>query len=395
MAQSKRNSKGKSVKIIDPEDVEVFEYDRDILKEQIIDKYGAIERYTNISLYRANAKGEYENLNKYEDQLPDWMDIKREFGGGKFRLFIQWYDEDEKRHMDTRYFKIEGSPITPNPLAPPGSLAVNSSSDHLLNTIHTLKDLGLIGQQKSNDMALVIQTMKDNTTMMVKMFENLNKKDPDSEISKILSLVLPKAFEKGDQGEIEKFVKVYSLINKLAPKGGGGTGETDVISLITGLMSKVPGLGGGIPAPGIDPGAMVAPGADANNPLKLLLDTLQNINDTVVSLKSDMSKLWHDYYDEDPEQPEQPVISNNGNTTMNNKDQEQENTWRKLAAEFITLPEDKKAQTLKVYLLLYPQKDVYEIFIKYGFGKTLEEFNKYCVKAGFPELAQPILGQSK
>src|ERR1700690_117759 len=143
----------------------------DNIEDEILEEYGDIDSWTNISLSRSDpATGEYEFIKKY-DSPPKRDIIAQMYGGGHYKLYLQWKpSSDGKRRFRKKIFRIAGESlnVTRGPVIPKNG---TSEETAFFKHMDKMKEYGMINQNNSNsnngENSLVSTLMKQNNDLMI------------------------------------------------------------------------------------------------------------------------------------------------------------------------------------------------------------------------------------
>jgi hypothetical protein len=363
------------------ENVIIKDYGDDI-RSELEDKFGSIENYSNISLYRLKPDGSKPGLRKYL-QVPDIFDVQAEFGGGKYELFVQWKDTEGERQMQRFRFELEGEPIIPKYTPNPSQNGSENSTARIteglngkgdvIQVIKELRELGALGSEKQGSdesTKLILEAMKNMNSQTLETIKLLGAKSDDGLLKTLLTAALQK-----NGGELDTMLKYKELLDT-------GTGKSE--DTIGALVSKAPELITAIAQLKSGPGA-------AGNP------ALQQIVQAIQDIDRRLTKIFKDYYeDEEPESiPDQETQTE---TTGEQNMQQQENPALRAVAEKIkVLNEDEKVEELKRNVVVFGISNVQNFCIKYGVVKDAAEFKTYMEKAGLIKVTEeaPVHGVVK
>jgi len=410
-------------------------YEKDPWLEEIKTLYpGATFGWTSISLGRKDDSGKYPTLRSYPEP-PTIDQIQKEYGGGEYRLFLQWKVEgDPERHLDTQIFWIAGPPINPwekNNTAGITTPAVNGQGNNnavlngaaqppgtysltdVLTLAEKLITIGRGGQSAAapaSDGAAIVQAIKSNGEMMttfVNAMKDINKPVANGDAGFIPMLV--KGFlEKSKDTPLKEALSIVDAINNRGSSEKPASGIMEDIKPFIPLLEKfipgsaMPGAGGVNPA-GL--GALAGvPGVEG------IVAAIQNgfgeIKQEIAGLKNRLSTLENNV-----DWEEKPVDSNvidmaanntvpedtntnagvSGNNTANNDASVQEPLTEKqimieenLAKELREAPDPEKVNKLNFFLTQMSVDQIYQwvMYWKAIEPLTLEEFNRILALAG-------------
>lgn len=179
---------------------------------------------------KVNNQGIPPFLCAYDKETPPTIEqIQQEHGGGAYMLCIQYRDDTTrtKRNLRKVSFVIAGPPKSiPAEIngAPVPAAINNPAGGNIIDTIKTLKDLGLIGNTPAPaaDLTLVMKSIEHTNNMVLKMVENKSGGESDA----LTKLLLDRALDKST-GELETFQKFISLYERTqtAPAENSEIGE--------------------------------------------------------------------------------------------------------------------------------------------------------------------------
>lgn len=367
-------------------------YIPDEIQEQIKEQYGSFTGFTAIKLYRMNPAGEEGFLEDYLT-LPNESNIKNKYGGGRYKLWIQWKVESKdfegklERKYDVRKFLIEGDPIisTPTAASGPGSNGYtnpeHSQQNNIIETVKLLKELGLIGQPAvQTDSSVIVAGMNKSAEMMMATAKMLSEKPENTDNKELMGKLVDVALAKSTENEMDKTLKTMDTLNKFNNKHNGD-GESDTLGLILKVLPDVLPLLTGKNAGG--PGMA----GNANSLVQILQTLTENIdknfkvlNAEVTSVKTDLiaisasvKELQDEIFEpeENQEIPAMEVVNNNG-----------EENGMKQGAWLRELPPEQKAAELNKFLATYPVPVVCKWCIDNKAVDTLEQFNEIMKLAG-------------
>lgn len=325
----------------------------DDIEAEIEAKLGSLPSFTYIQLYRIRQDGTSAALKRYSE-LPSIPDgIQHEFGGGKYKLFMQWRDKDNgRRRILTRIFDIEGDPIPVN-YSKAGTNGHEKPLD-ILEIAAKLKELGIIpngNRQEKGSNDLIIETMKhmnQQTVEMIKMLSNNN--------GALVGDLLKASLEKTN--ELDRMLKYKELF---AGEGSGGGDNwssivRDVAPSFLQLMAanKTPGAA----PPGLAGNAVLT---EIQNMFKQIIERMNGLEKRIKDIETETEPI------EEPETKE----PENGVDGM-----------KTLADQIKALPEDKKIEVLKQQILVYGIERVQKFCIDYQVVNSVKEFVSYLQKAG-------------
>jgi hypothetical protein len=353
------------------------DYDSEDVLLQLEDTYGKIEDFTQISLHRKQPDGNYSLLKKF-NTLPDLEHIIKTYGGGDFKLYLQWLDPEspgkkykDRRHIQTRLFSIEGNAITPKYGSDEQQKdKPKDSVDELIR----LKNAGLFGNNNNSDasMALILKSLENQNALMIKMLELSKNNGVDKTSEFLMKLAL-----KNNETDLDKIIKYKDLFAG-TPEDSGTLGQ---ISKIAGPFMEM---------------MQTRSGTGTDGTLKQMLTNiikhnqiiLQNIDLIIADhnkLETRFNELENDYYvdEEDSNEitnetsPDAQVIQD-----LNfNDNQMPDLNFLKEKLKTAT-PEDK-TEILRQWLYDYktPEAAVKEFCLNTGLAKDVSEYAEYKRKA--------------
>lgn len=463
-----RNEKTKTLPGKDPAETEtiIITDDENTEDESLnwLDDFGAEGSILAISLHRIpagqplNAQGFQPFVASYDvNNPPTLQQIKNEHGGGNYILQVKIKDETKARgfSFNKKPFCIEGPPASLNgaaaavPPAAPGAMIGAGIDTGIIATIKILKDLGLIGQQQApapaGDAALIVESMKNTTTMIVEMIKagNNNAADNGGINNTVLKSLLDGALQKSDS--TEQLKNLIAIVNSLQ----GGSSENTMLEiakiLAPGAMQFIQAAalknkpaGQKIPAPvpaGLlqqQPAQIPAPTYTNNRPagpaaqqipgeniLERILNAVTTLEKRVIRLelnpdildeieqaienKEDMQAVYKRYLDNEDindlaefnnylielnypaiEDANLDIISINENQNENNMFGF--NGVEGFIEQLKSADFNKRVTILQTAATMFEQQKIYDFCLKHEVIKDIAEFNTYMQAAGLPDL---------
>ena len=392
-------------------EVQIFRddiYDPSIIRETLKTFYGGTTGGINhIYLYRYDEEQKrFASLRKYDD-LPELDDIRKEFGGGQYQIWVTYDDPDTKtgRNLEKCPVYIEGDAIQPYHKA----AIVNGHPQHdeddeekffkRMEQFERMRNLyhpAEVSKQDNSAFAEVIkfqiESMKESREMILKMMETMGANKND----KFTELLLTSALTR-NKGELEIFEKAFNIANKHAP----GDGETSWLKEAAPLLMPVIGklLGPKAPAPGA---GIAGPATQlpAGNPMELLTQAIQQavkpIADAVQSIDKRLHEIeeWAASGDEEtdfiPGENGAENIHEINQKELNQKGETELNAiYNKLATDLKNASPEEKTKQLTDWVNTAGVQKTYEWCAKYPTDaplvKDVSEFNEYMRKANLPE----------
>lgn len=388
---------------VDVIDLSTEPYDPNSTKEKIAEKYNFSGDYTHIYLKRWGKDNKLAELTKYDD-LPDVEDIRKEFGGGKYELWIHFNDPNTAsgRNFTKVPILIEGTSIVPDyagtnkPAAAP-PVDPEAAEEKLLDKIAKYKVIFGGQQNQENGLSAML-------TMMMKQMENQNlmiiemiKSQGKGSNSKLEEILLTKAFEK-NTSDLDIFLKAKKIFES------GPAASTDelgwlkemaphLLKILTTNKNAGPGPVAGNPnllqqAAGV-PGDQIA--AALNN----MADVINNMSARLDKIELDVKDIREGIElipeDEQDLQTESAPGDENAQLVMLNQEQpageiDPNDPLLAIADQIRNAPEADQLAALKQWASISGAKDTYEFCLKYGLVKDLAEFNDKMKKAELPPL---------
>lgn len=364
--------------------------------------------YTNITLKRAIPGGEWQMLKKYND-LPEWDQIQQEFGGGKYKLWIQYKAEGDpwsERKLEVIDLNIAGPSkeivleSSANVTAAAQPVDPEDAEMKFLLKLKAYKEiLGMGSSAGTGDSsAITVEFMKAMADLQAKFME-VQKPAENTLVTQFMTEAMKAGLTKSNIDPLDGYLKVHGIINKFNPAGApaGEESVTDTISkwmpivekglpILTGMLNKQPA---GVPVAGSNPVLLPsgstsgAPGAApageggvmaAINTLASIMD--RNFAHVTAELAATKKKLAELELTDEPE----PAENKNENLTTAAAEEEAQNmNWGKLIA---ALPDDAKINQLKEYLGKNTVEEVFRWCITYKAIPDLDEFNRILQLAG-------------
>lgn len=359
--------------------------------------------YTHIKLHRVPETGPSLFLARY-DYLPEEQDILKVYGGGHYKLYIQWKPKegswtDRKFRTVDLFLAGDPKPIeSAAAISSPGAPAISEEDAEykFLKKMQLYKELfggqpaGAAGPSDS----VMSAAIKANTELLTKVMDQ-PKPVENPLINEFLQMAIKAGLEKSNVSEIDTYLKYKNVFDK-----NNGPIEDDLPTQINKWMPIIKQAGPIIKAI-TNPGANMLPGAPVNGSQALLeapgatipapgnieagLERLAQIMDQNfqamqaenAAIKKKLADLENELgtVDTDPENPEQPK-------EISEKEKEDNMSLGKMLS---LLPDEAKAEQLNNYLKDNSVKDVYEWCIAYKAIPSLEEFNRIMKIAGQPE----------
>lgn len=392
------------------------------LKDQLLNKYGgeALPDITNITLYRFKKaqSGIYTNdkvrLRGY-DALPSWDDIQKEYGGGKFVIYIKYIDPNTKsgQNVFTPMEEIEGEPISPASSKP--AEIVPPKDD--IEVLAKYKNLGLINTNQntgglSPEIQLIMENSKNTNAMILEMIKGLNSGAANTFQETLLTKLLTESLKKNDSfGDIKNLVEIIGML-KGNDEGGGSLGETAIRKLIDVLpdlapmlgpmlarkkgietpVMTLPGAGAQIPAlngsqasltPGNNttPPALEAPISEANP----VVDALNKVLEELSFVKTKLAKMEQKEMDDLVQDVQDALdeLTDGGKTEIDflnlpeniKIEDEDMQLFNKLGELTRFAPEIERLNVLNQFLSVYPEFVVKSFCLKYGAVKDAAEWD--------------------
>lgn len=381
------------------------QYTPDEVNDYISAQYPSQEIvYTHIKLHRVPETGPSLFLARY-DYLPEEQDILKVYGGGHYKLYIQWKPKegswtDRKFRAVDLYLAGDPKPIeSAAPISAPGAPAGISAEDAELNFLNKMRLYKeLFGGQPAGaggpSDSVMSAAIKANSDLMTKFMEQQKPAD-NPLVNQFLQEAIKAGLEKSNSNEIDSYIKLKNLLEK-----NTGSVEDDLPTQINKWLPIIKQAGPMIKAI-TNPGANMLPGAPVNGSQALLeapgatipapgnieagLERLAQIMDQNfqamqaenAAIKKKLADLENELgtVDPGPENPEQPK-------EISEKEREENMSMGKMLS---LLPDEAKAEQLNNYLKDNSVKDVYEWCIAYKAIPSLEEFNRIMKIAGQPE----------
>jgi len=418
-----------------PEVVYLPDYDRSAFMEELMDKYGSSEiGWTNINLYRKNQKGEWPWLYKF-DAPPEIWEVSDLFGGGDYKVYINWKDQDGKTNLRTKKFIIEGPPRMPAAgvqinngavqQVPVSPAQAEDPEIAFLNKALLYKKL-YGGDEKSGSDSQVILAAMNNTHALMMEAMKTNKPAEDPTTKRLMDKLTDVAFEKSTGSEIDTYLKIDKAINKnsAAPAEDSVTGiiKESLPVLLELFANKGAGAGvvharrGTNPGPGVNGAgirpvnnSMQAPGGAQtgleginqaiqemsrimDNNFRAVSDQVNGLQQNLTNIDTRLKELEDDYWIDDPPAGDHPDVNNN--MVVVNQEQRggeyqvktKNPIYLAMGKKLRDASDQEKVTHLQTYVPQFGDAATYQWCRDYDAIDTLEEFNRLMKLAGYEDL---------
>lgn len=421
-------SKSRTTEAIEVSEIDLLpQYQPDLVLDEINEKFGSLKSYSNITLYRRSEKGEFLILTKYNDTLPDISDIIAEYGGGAYKLYIQFYNNEGERKMITRSFSIEGPAKIPGKTETAQQVQQNNSTD-FLDTLIKMKAAGLIGSE-NKDTSLIIETMKSNTEMMKEVIKNSRQEPPaaDTTAHSILDKIFPLLLERGSETPLDNYLKIKKIVEAEKPASDDDSILKSLLPIVaakflqqpeTQTPAVIPATGQKQFTPGkipeqINPGS--GPGNSETAQIKeAILTMAKNIDQSIKEVRADIAMIGEkvntidDFLSEEDEYlvfkndtanvheiNETEPLNHTGNEfeiaqNASNEAEKREDNPEMLGKLMKAADLNTKVKLLKEWNQKKTIEQIFAWCLVNGAVENLQEFNEIVKAAELPEYVPPV-----
>lgn len=390
-------AKSKTVDVIDFTDIP---YEAEDTKSKIIEKYSIAGDFTHIYLKRYQKGGELANLRKY-DNLPDEEEIKNEYGGGKFELWIHFPDPSTAngRNMVKVPILIEGTSIIPdhagtNKPAAAQPVDPEAAEEKMLDKLAKYKVIfGNTGNQENGTIQLVLKQLESQNNMILEMIKSQGK----SGNSKLEEILLTKAFER-NTSDLDIFLKAKKIFDTGNPSPDEWAWLKSMapalLPLVAGALrgNKQPAAAG-IEGAG-DP-AQLPPSNELITTINQIATAVNNINERMVKIENEVKDIKEgiepipDDENEEipPAQPDGPpsLVMVDTQTPAAADEPDPNDPLYAIAQQIAAAPEAEKINELATWVNTAGAQATYDFCLKYKLVEDLSGFNAWMKKAGLPD----------
>ena len=418
------------------------------VEEQIVQKYGTEYQrdITNIYLYRfpvPNNRITKILITSYEE-LPDWSEIQKQYGGGEYMLWINFRRDDGKKSIEKIYQSIAGKPLDPvyaNETAKPEDKP--DTLKQFLEFKKTDRELSPAVSPGTGSDPYILKMLEQQAQILMKLIEGGNKQAPDDKFKEtLLQTLLTTALQKSS-GEFDKLKDMLEIMDILKD---GGSEKSEMWGIVKDLLkegkellpailaaksmagAKQPGgpvyiapvngapaqIGPAVPQGGMEipsGGAEALPGANTDvlgrilqsveatrlemNELRAKVARLEDMEDdadledmSLTDALEESAEILKDAYpnkDIPVDEPEAIAFVNNKSKFFVFEKGEIK-LFEKLKELVQAAPEPKRLEVLAYYLNLFPEPIVRNFCVKWVFN-SIDEYNELKAKL---EVKQPV-----
>ena len=183
------------------------------------------ENFT-IHLYHTpkNGRGKQELIDKYENELPDMLEIRKTWGGGKFQLFAHDFNNKMIDSCTINVAELPEGVKNNSDSNPP-----QKSREDVINEIIQMKALFSGDDNSSAMMIKIMEIQSQSQQQMSLMIATMSEKSMQQQIEseRRFSQMIEKM---GSKNSVSEMVEIVSVIDSIRGEGGGSSLLDKVVS---------------------------------------------------------------------------------------------------------------------------------------------------------------------
>lgn len=225
-------SKGKEKDTAIPPELEPEEGTRDRKWERFFNHFKDQNNFV-ITLYRDLERGAREALERYENRIPDFIEIRETFGAGKYTLYAHDFDWN---FLNSATINIGEAGKRPGG-APAESL--DAQKQQWLDELLKYKALFGGGSGGGNTEHLILEMMKfqgQATQKMTEMISTVQENALKAQVEQEKRFAQLFQAQQGKKTELTEIMAVMDFVEKV--RGGGGSDETLLEKVLTSPVTQ-------------------------------------------------------------------------------------------------------------------------------------------------------------